>query len=131
MAADMSTAIDEKHVASTIAMDASESDSPSSSFGGQKEDVTDMKRLGKKQQFTAITCRILYNTDLLAAQIRIMVDHGLHWLNGNSVFSTGVYAGGFAGLFWSFLITCILSAPIVASLAEMDSMAPTSGGQYH
>jgi len=54
-----------------------------------------------------------------------------HWLNGNSVFSTGVYAGGFAGLFWSFLITCILSAPIVASLAEMDSMAPTSGGQYH
>jgi len=62
MAADMSTAIDEKHVASRIAMNASESDSLSSSSGGQKGDVTDMKRLDKKQQFTASTCRFFYDS---------------------------------------------------------------------
>ncbi|MBE7179893.1 MAG: hypothetical protein INR71_01590 [Terriglobus roseus] len=38
------------------------------------------------------------------------------------VLSGGVFSGGFAGLFWMFLVTCIVYAPIVASLAEMESM---------
>lgn len=47
------------------------------------------------------------------------------------VLSAGLYAGGFAGLFWAFFGTCVCYAPVVASLAEMESMAPTNGGQYH
>jgi choline transport protein len=45
--------------------------------------------------------------------------------------SAGFINGGFAGLFWMFLGTVICYSSVVASLAEMASMAPTSGGQYH
>lgn len=43
----------------------------------------------------------------------------------------GLVNGGPAGLFWSYIWTFIGFTPIVMSLAEMASMAPTSGGQYH
>lgn len=43
----------------------------------------------------------------------------------------GLVNGGRAGLFWSFIWTWIMFVPIVLSLAEMSSIAPTSGGQYH
>ena len=45
--------------------------------------------------------------------------------------ASGLINGGFAGLFWTFLGTVLCYSSIVASLAEMESMAPTSGGQYH
>ena len=45
--------------------------------------------------------------------------------------SVGLANGGFAGLFWCFITTVLCYSTIVASLAEMASMAPTSGGQYH
>jgi len=45
--------------------------------------------------------------------------------------SVGLANGGFAGLFWCFITTVICYGFVVASLAEMESMAPTSGGQYH
>lgn len=43
----------------------------------------------------------------------------------------GLVAGGVAGLFWSYIWTYVGNAFVVLSLAEMASMAPTSGGQYH
>jgi amino acid permease len=42
----------------------------------------------------------------------------------------GLVAGGVAGLFWSYVWTYAGMALVVLSLAEMASMAPTSGGQY-
>ena len=45
--------------------------------------------------------------------------------------SVGLLNGGFGGLFWVFIGTVVCYSTIVASLAEMESMAPTSGGQYH
>jgi choline transport protein len=39
--------------------------------------------------------------------------------------------GGLAGLLWSYIWTFFGFIFIVLSLAEMASMAPTSGGQYH
>ena len=45
--------------------------------------------------------------------------------------SAGFINGGFGGLFWTFIGTVLCCSTIVASLAEMESMAPTSGGQYH
>lgn len=47
------------------------------------------------------------------------------------VLSDGVAFGGYSGLLWGFIVTSLLYAPVVLSLAEMESMAPTSGGQYH
>lgn len=43
----------------------------------------------------------------------------------------GLTNGGLAGLFWSSVWTFAGMTPVVLSLAEMVSMAPTSGGQYH
>ncbi len=43
----------------------------------------------------------------------------------------GLTDGGLAGLFWSYLWTIVGFGLIAASLAEMASMAPTSGGMYH
>ncbi|TGO17175.1 hypothetical protein BTUL_0020g00620 [Botrytis tulipae] len=73
--------------------------SPTDEYGETQNDVNDMLRLGKKQEFK----------------------------NYRSL-SVGLINGGFAGLFWVFIGTVICYSSIVASLAEMESMAPTSGG---
>ncbi|KAL8789180.1 MAG: hypothetical protein Q9213_001287 [Squamulea squamosa] len=39
--------------------------------------------------------------------------------------------GGTGGLFWGFTVTVIASIFIYLSVAEMASMSPTAGGQYH
>ncbi|KAI7350339.1 hypothetical protein KC336_g22593, partial [Hortaea werneckii] len=39
--------------------------------------------------------------------------------------------GGLAGSVWVFFVTWACTGALVGSLAEMASMAPTSGGQYH
>src|SRR4051794_9536905 len=39
--------------------------------------------------------------------------------------------GGTAGLIWGYLIVWIGYMLVFATIAEMASMAPTSGGQYH
>ncbi|KAK5704502.1 hypothetical protein LTR17_021836 [Elasticomyces elasticus] len=43
----------------------------------------------------------------------------------------GLTAGGLAGLFWSLVWCYIGQFFVVMSLAEMASMAPIAGGQYH
>ena len=44
--------------------------------------------------------------------------------------SVGFANGGFGGLFVCFIVTVTCFFSVVLSLAEMASMAPTSGGQY-
>ncbi|KAL5433701.1 hypothetical protein PMIN07_000398 [Paraphaeosphaeria minitans] len=39
--------------------------------------------------------------------------------------------GGTPLLFWGFFVTAICMTLVYASLAEMSSMSPTAGGQYH
>lgn len=43
----------------------------------------------------------------------------------------GLVDGGPAGLIWSFIWTWFGFSTVMLSLAEMASMAPTAGGQYH
>ncbi|CAG8158203.1 unnamed protein product [Penicillium olsonii] len=43
----------------------------------------------------------------------------------------GLYNGGLPGLFYSYIWTFVGFGFIIASISEMASMAPTSGGQYH
>ncbi|KAJ5579983.1 GABA permease [Penicillium hispanicum] len=45
--------------------------------------------------------------------------------------SDGLENGGLPGMFWSYVWTFVGFGFIIASLSEMASMAPTSGGQYH
>ncbi|KAF1960390.1 amino acid transporter [Byssothecium circinans] len=44
--------------------------------------------------------------------------------------SSGFANGGFGGIFWTFIATTICFSTVVLSLAELESMAPTSGGMY-
>ncbi|KAI4694002.1 uncharacterized protein J4E84_002581 [Alternaria hordeiaustralica] len=86
-------------------------------------DAHDMHRMGKTQEtrrnFRSITilgfCIVLLST----------------W---ETILATSVFAlanGGTAGLIWGYFIVMIGFGFVVASLAEMASMAPTAGAQYH
>lgn len=92
-------------------------------WGDSANDMRDMLRLGKKQEFKR-------NFHTLSALGFVSV-YMATWEFVLVSLSVGFTNGGFAGLFWCFITTVCCYATIVASLAEMESMAPTSGGQYH
>ncbi|KAI4254353.1 MAG: hypothetical protein LQ352_003141 [Teloschistes flavicans] len=87
--------------------------------GYTKVDRKDMYRMGKRQElmrnFSPVSA--LSFTALLQAT----------W----EANTQGLVDGGLAGLFWSYIWTFFGSGIIMLSLAEMASMCPTSGGQYH
>ncbi|KJX98666.1 amino acid permease like protein [Zymoseptoria brevis] len=86
-------------------------------------DHRDMLRLGKQQEFKR-------NFGFLSALAFVSV-YMATWEFVLVSLSVGFSNGGFAGLFWCFITTTVCYSSIVASLAEMESMAPTAGGQYH
>ncbi|RMD41523.1 hypothetical protein DV735_g3598, partial [Chaetothyriales sp. CBS 134920] len=91
--------------------------------GTTYQDALDMQRLGKKQEFQrnfAFVSTLGWISIYMATWEFVLVSLAL-----------GLWNGGFAGLFWTFLCTVIAYAAVIASLAEMASMAPTAGGQYH
>lgn len=45
--------------------------------------------------------------------------------------ASGLVNSAFGGLFWVYIGTTLCYSTVVLSLAEMSSMAPTAGGQYH
>ncbi|CAN9357324.1 unnamed protein product [Alternaria alternata] len=86
-------------------------------------DVQDMQRMGKTQE----TRRNFRSFTILGFCIVLLST----W---EAILATSVFAlsnGGTAGLIWGYLIVMVGFGFVVASLAEMASMAPTSGGQYH
>ncbi|EON64232.1 hypothetical protein W97_03463 [Coniosporium apollinis CBS 100218] len=88
-----------------------------------KHDEKDMSRMGKKQELRRNFRRMstLSFTSLIMATWEFVLISNLY----------GMIDGGLAGLFWSYVWTAIGFGFVIASLAEMASMAPTSGGQYH
>lgn len=91
--------------------------------GFTPNDQTDMRRMGKKQEFrrnfrllttVGFTCCVMGTWEIL--------------MTSNS---QALLAGGSAGLFWSLCWSYLGQTFIVLSLAEMSAMAPTAGGQYH
>jgi choline transport protein len=92
-------------------------------LGNTPEDSRDMTRLGKKQEFKR-------NFDFVSTLGFISI-YMATWEFVLVSLSAGFTNGGYGGLFWTFIGTVVCYSTIVASLAEMESMAPTSGGQYH
>ncbi|KAI9700999.1 MAG: hypothetical protein M1836_001667 [Candelina mexicana] len=91
--------------------------------GGTRHDALDMHRVGKQQQlkrnfrFLSIlgfTCTLMSTWEGIIA---------------SSTF--GLIDGGLAGMIWIYIGTTVGFLAVVASMADMASMAPTSGGQYH
>lgn len=53
------------------------------------------------------------------------------WEIGIFLINQGLIDGGRAGLIYSVIWNFVGFCPIYLSMAEMSSMAPTAGGQYH
>ncbi|TID23971.1 hypothetical protein E2P81_ATG02279 [Venturia nashicola] len=102
---------------------------PASGFGEAEQnshdqvDAEDMYRMGKDQQFRRIfrlSTMIMFTSMVQCTwEVILIAPVG------------GLLNGGLPGLFYSYIWTFIGFMFIVMSLAEMASMAPTSGGQYH
>ncbi|KAE8842000.1 hypothetical protein HRS9139_01297 [Pyrenophora teres f. teres] len=92
-------------------------------FGGANHDASDMHRIGKKQE--------LRRNFRLVSMIAFVVMLQSTWENTLLYTYSGLYNGGPAGVIWMMIITWLFVLALVASLAEMTSMAPTAGGQYH
>ncbi|MCJ1302732.1 hypothetical protein MMC08_005536 [Hypocenomyce scalaris] len=90
---------------------------------GTAADRRDMSNLGRVQElrrnFRFIS--ILGFACILISTWEILV----------TTLSIALVDGGTAGLIWGFIAVVIGFSMVYASVAEMASMAPTSGGQYH
>ncbi|KAK3670167.1 hypothetical protein LTR78_009923 [Recurvomyces mirabilis] len=87
------------------------------------EDKVDMHRLGKKQQLIR-HFRLLSTVSFVAMATAA-------WEIGLFLTTQGLTDGGTGGLIWSVVWNFVGFCPIYLSMAEMASMAPTAGGQYH
>lgn len=91
--------------------------------GFTSHDRLDMRRMGKKQQFRRnfrLMSTIGFTTCVMGTWEILLTSN-----------TQGLTAGGMPGLFWSLVWSHVGQFLIVLSLAEMASMAPTAGGQYH
>ena len=86
-------------------------------------DRRDMQRLGKKQEY-----RRVFGP---AATFGFISMYLCTWEYILVSVSGGLVNGGFGGLVWEYIFTAFAFGSVVITMAEMTSMAPTSGGQYH
>ncbi|TLD07988.1 hypothetical protein E2P81_ATG10597 [Venturia nashicola] len=90
---------------------------------GTEADAWDMKRMGRSQElrrnFKSLSVLGLATTTM-STWVALLLANAFSLTNG-----------GLAGTVWLYLASWILTFSLGASLAEMASMAPTSGGQYH
>ncbi|UZP32315.1 hypothetical protein NXS19_000131 [Fusarium pseudograminearum] len=90
---------------------------------GTPADRADMYRLGKMQDLR----RNFRFLSIFGFSMILMCS----WEFSLSVSTIGLVNGGTAGLIWMFFICWIGFLLVNTSMAEMASMAPTTGGQYH
>ncbi|PWY88030.1 amino acid transporter [Aspergillus sclerotioniger CBS 115572] len=95
----------------------------SQKYIGTMADQRDMQALGKEQvlrrNFRFISI-VAFGCTLIAS-----------WEVVLTMMSSPLVDGGTAGFIWGFLVVSVGVLLLFASLAEMASMAPTAGGQYH
>ncbi|KAK3680175.1 hypothetical protein LTR78_000552 [Recurvomyces mirabilis] len=90
---------------------------------GTEADAVDMARLGRTQELR----RNFKSLSVLGLSVTTMATWSALLLTNFFV----MVNGGLAGAVWTYLASWIFTFALAASLAEMASMAPTSGGQYH
>ncbi|KAJ7772241.1 GABA permease [Mycena metata] len=91
--------------------------------GYTRRDEKDMRRMGKQQELMRNFRRV--------SSFSFTVVLTATWEYLLMANTQGLTNGGLAGLWWSFISSFFLIGLVILSLAEMASMAPTSGGQYH
>ncbi|KAF1974376.1 amino acid transporter [Bimuria novae-zelandiae CBS 107.79] len=90
---------------------------------GTQYDKKDMNRMGKLQQLSR---NFQFFSILSVAAIL-----GSTWEFALVVIGISLSNGGPAGGIWMFLVVCFGMFFVTLSMAEMASMMPISGGQYH
>lgn len=91
--------------------------------GGTEIDRTDMHRMGKPQELR----RRFSFIPIFGFAAVLMVT----W---EAIMAASSYAlpnGGRPALIWTYIVSLFGFGAAILSMAEMASMAPTSGGQYH
>ncbi|KAK0871399.1 hypothetical protein LTR87_012862 [Friedmanniomyces endolithicus] len=91
--------------------------------GTDYKDQMNMERLGKRQEFDR-NFRLLSIT-----AFSVIAMGGWIFVPNNSI--SGIVDGDTGGTIAMYLINFAAFSSIIFSLAEMASMAPTAGGQYH
>ncbi|KAL1863114.1 hypothetical protein Daus18300_008106 [Diaporthe australafricana] len=87
------------------------------------QDDADMVRLGKAQQFKrnySFWSTFGFVSIYMATWEFVIVS-----------MSPSIATTGYGGFFWTFVGSVLCYSSVVLSLAEMSSMSPTAGGQYH
>ncbi|EGR44120.1 amino acid transporter [Trichoderma reesei QM6a] len=91
--------------------------------GGNAADRADMYRMGKIQELR----RNFRFLSIFGFSMILMAS----WEFSLSVATIGLVNGGTAGFIWMFFVCWMGFLLVNTTMAEMASMAPTSGGQYH
>lgn len=89
---------------------------------GTNADALDMQRMGRKQELR----RNFKSISILGLAAVTMAT----WISMLMVNVFSLINGGMGGTIWVYFASWMCTLTLVASLAEMASMAPTSGGQY-
>ncbi|KAH8882453.1 putative GABA permease [Thozetella sp. PMI_491] len=89
----------------------------------QQDDDTTLRRLGKKP--------LLERNFGFMSILGISCSALLSWESVLVSSVPGLLNGGPAGVVWGLLINWISALSVYAALAELASIAPTAGGQYH
>ena len=88
---------------------------------GTTQDAADMNRLGRSQQLH----RNFRSLSILGLTCVVMGT----WLGMITASTFSLINGGPGGTIWVYVATWFCSMAVVASMAEMASMAPSSGGE--
>ncbi|KAK3655719.1 hypothetical protein LTR56_003368 [Elasticomyces elasticus] len=91
--------------------------------GGTASDEQEMRRMGKVQEL-----RRNFKFIGIVGFVTILQ---ATWQNTLLANQSGLTNGGTAGVIWCTIAVWILMLCTIASMAEMASMCPTAGGQYH
>ncbi|EHY58649.1 hypothetical protein HRR83_007371 [Exophiala dermatitidis] len=91
--------------------------------GYTSKDQRDMQRMGKRQELI----RNFRPLSALAFTALLQATWEFTLIANTQV----LVCGGLAGFFWTYVWTFFGFGIVMTSLAEMASMCPTSGGQYH
>ncbi|SPJ85034.1 related to GABA transport protein [Fusarium torulosum] len=86
-------------------------------------DKDQLERMGKKQ----VLRRNFGFLSILGFSCTILIT----WEAVLVLFAQGLNNGGTAGVIYSFIVVWIGNFSVFATMCELVSMAPTSGGQYH
>lgn len=108
---------------SGVAVDESEKGAPGDGTKSSADDSINMRRMGRKQELVR-HFRMLSVASFVAIATAA-------WEIGLFVITPGLTDGGRPVLVYSVLWNFVGFGPIYLSMAEMASMAPIAGAQYH